>query len=512
MHPIHRSIAIVIAFLFTPSLHAQLRLSTLTEFQFGNLPDGEPSDLKTSYHQLSLDYALEGFQIGLRGEGFFSSEPNRNYGELLQRSASYRRGPVQTTVGHFYTIVGSGLLAHAFELPGVVTEERGSRRRYQIVRDLDGLHLRYRTDRATVVLLRGTPINTNLPPGLLGIDRRQGTIQGGSLQLKVHKDLDAGFSSLHYDIGGQRETGAALNARWRLAPLLTYLGIEGLYSDLHGEYAQRDVAADRFFSLDRDLGRALYLSSSLTWGAWGLSLEYKNYEDFSLSQINNPPTLIREHAAYLLNRNTHDLLADDESGLQAELSYAFTGGQAVTANFTRAVRRYDSGDEDDESLREIFLQADTPVGDYIDAQIFVDFSRNRILENETSQLYGTLWNWSLNEGHTLNFDAQFQEVERRFGTLDFPYNNLYLNLEAHRVPGLSASIQLQRTTDELETGADASGATWWWGLNLNAEIRNGHSISVFAGQRRSGLACTAGTCYEVLGFEGVEMRLHNRFF
>ena len=191
---------------------------------------------------------------------------------------------------------------------------------------------------------------------------------------------------------------------------------------------------------------------------------------------------------------------------------AYTGGQAVTANFTRAVRRYDSGDEDDESLREIFLQADTPVGDYIDAQIFVDFSRNRILENETSQLYGTLWNWSLNEGHTLNFDAQFQEVERRFGTLDFPYNNLYLNLEAHRVPGLSASIQLQRTTDELETGADASGATWWWGLNLNAEIRNGHSISVFAGHRRSGLACTGGTCYEVLGFEGVEMRLHNRFF
>ena len=30
--------------------------------------------------------------------------------------------------------------------------------------------------------------------------------------------------------------------------------------------------------------------------------------------------------------------------------------------------------------------------------------------------------------------------------------------------------------------------------------------------RRSGLACTAGTCYEVLGFEGIEMRLLNRFF
>jgi hypothetical protein len=514
MHSIYHLVlpALLLAAPLLAQLPAQLRLSALSETQFGNLPEGEPSGLKTSYHQLSLDYALEGFQIGLRGEGFGSSEPDRNYGELLQRFASYRRGPLQATIGHFYTIVGSGILAHAFELPGVITEERGSRRRYQIVRDLDGAHVRYRAGRATVQLLRGTPINTNLPPGLNGIDRRQGTIQGGSLQLKTHKNLDTGFSMLHYDIGGQEETGAALNARWRLAPLLAHLGLKGLYADLHGEYAQRDVTADRLFSLDRDLGRALYLSSSLTWGAWGASLEYKDYEDFSLSQVNNPPPLIREHAAYLLNRNTHDLLADDEQGYQAELSYTFAGGQALTANFTRAVRRHDIGDEDDKTLREIFLQFDSPVGEYIDAQLFADFSRNYILENEKSQLYGTLWNWSFNDRHTLNFDTQFQDVERRFGTLDFPYTNLYLNLEAHRAPGLSAAIQLQRTTDELETGADPSGTTWWWGLNFGAEIRDGHSVGIFAGQRRSGLACTAGTCYEVLGFEGVEMRLHNRFF
>ena len=272
------------------------------------------------------------------------------------------------------------------------------------------------------------------------------------------------------------------------------------------------MTADRLFSLDRDLGRALYLSSSLTWGAWGASLEYKEYEDFSLSQVNNLPPLIREHATYLLNRNTHDLLADDEQGYQAELSYTFAGGQALTANFTRAVRRHDTGDEDDKTLREIFLQFDSPVGEYIDAQLFADFSHNYILENEKSQLYGTLWNWSFNDRHTLNFDTQFQDVERRFGTLDFPYTNLYLNLEAHRAPGLSAAIQLQRTTDELETGADPFGTTCWWGLNFGVEIRDGHSVGIFAAQRRSGLACTAGTCYEVLRFEGVEMRLRNRFF
>ena len=103
--------------------------------------------------------------------------------------------------------------------------------------------------------------------------------------------------------------------------MLARLGLTGVYADFQGEYAQRDVAFDRFFSLDRDLGRALYLAATLASGPWGLSLEYKDYEDFALEHINNPPPLIREHSAYLLNRITHDVLADDEQGYQAELSY-----------------------------------------------------------------------------------------------------------------------------------------------------------------------------------------------
>jgi len=36
-------------------------------------------------------------------------------------------------------------------------------------------------------------------------------------------------------------------------------------------------------------------------------------------------------------------------------------------------------------------------------------------------------------------------------------------------------------------------------------------VHVFWGQRRGGLACTAGTCYKVRGFEGVSARLVSRF-
>ncbi len=496
---------LVFIWLLAAPLHAELSLSTLTEGQVGNLPGAKPSDLRTMYHQFSLDYALADLRVGVRGETFGASAASRNYAQLLQRFASYRRSGFEATVGNFYAIVGSGLLLHAFELPGVITEVRGSRRRYQIVRDLDGVQVRYRAKWAEVLLLRGAPISSNLPPGLAGVERRPDVLHAGSLQLKPHPRFDVGVSAIRYPAGRRRETSVSCNARWRL-------GLAGVYADVQGEYAQRAVELDRFFSLSRDLGRALYWAATLAAGPWGLSLEYKDYQDFALEHINNPPPLIREHSAYLLNRITHDLLADDEQGYQAELSYALPSGQTIAANATRATRRNDPGAADDNVLCAFFVQMDSPAGQNADVQLFADFSHNQILLDDKSRLLGTHWAWSPGESYTFELDAQFQDVDRRFGDLALPYTNQYYALAVHRAPSLSAAVQVQRTSDELEPGADPAGITWWRGLNLGVDMREGHILNIFAGQRRSGLACTAGICYEVLGFKGVEVRLLNRFF
>ena len=428
-----RSVFAFVLLLAAP-LQAELRLSTLTEAQVGNLPGAQPNDLRTIYHQFSLDYAVADLRFGVRGETFGASASSRNYGELLQRSAVYHRSGFEATIGNFYTIVGSGLLLHAFELPGVITEERGRRRRYQIVRDLDGVQVRYRAQRAEVLLLRGAPINSALPPGLEGVDRRPDALQAGSFLLKPHPHFDVGVSAIRYAIGRGQETSAAFNARWRLAPVLARLGLAGVYADVHGEYAQRDVALKRFFSLDRSLGRALYLAATLASGPWGLSLEYKDYEDFALEHINNPPPLISEHSAYLLNRITHDVLADDEQGYQAELSYVLPSGQTLTTNATRATRRGDPGAADDNVLREFFVQMDSPLGQRADVQLFADFSHNQILLDDKSRLLGTRWAWSPDGFYTFEFDAQFQDVDRRFGTLALPYTNHYYALAVHRPP------------------------------------------------------------------------------
>ena len=106
---------------------AQLHLATVTEMQQGNLPGKSPNDLRTAYHQMNLDYAAGDLRFGLRGEGFAASRSGRNYGHLAQRFAHYHRGRLQLEAGHFYAILGSGLLLHAYELPGVITQERGSR-------------------------------------------------------------------------------------------------------------------------------------------------------------------------------------------------------------------------------------------------------------------------------------------------------------------------------------------------------------------------------------------------
>ena len=47
----------------------------------------------------------------------------------------------------------------------------------------------------------------------------------------------------------------------------------------------------------------------------------------------------------------------------------------------------------------------------------------------------------------------------------------------------------------------------WFGYSVGYQYSNSHFISLFYGKRRGGTACTAGICYEVLPFEGFELRL-----
>ena len=481
-------------------LGGRLLFSSMSEFQLG--------DPRTLYNQLTADYTLGFVRVGVRTEGFRSERAGRDYTVLSQRFVEYRRDRLQATVGHFYAIVGSGLLLHAFELPGVITEGRGMRRRYQIIRDLDGMQLRYRWRRLDLRLLRGTPVDSDLPPGVSGIDRRRGRVQSASLRFSPSRFIELTGSLVEVEENRRSELGASLQSRLRAPPVIDWPVLGPMHAELYGEYAQRDVDTSRL-SLERDFPRALYLSGNLTGDSWGASVEYKDYWDFLIQAINNPPTLIREHDAYLLNRQTHDLLADDESGLQVELTRALPGGRGLTANMTRATRRFGPGAGDDRSLREYFLQADSPFSEKLRGQLFLHYARDRLFKNERRWTVGSAGDWSLTDLYAGAFDFQFQRVGRTFGQSSLPFDDILVRTELSRAPNWSWSISLERSTDELQRGV-VDGAAYWLAGGLSWRPREGQSVSVFAGKRRSGLACTGGTCYEVLGFEGVEVRLINQ--
>ncbi|MDA0747933.1 MAG: hypothetical protein O2954_15540, partial [bacterium] len=97
------------------------------------------------------------------------------------------------------------------------------------------------------------------------------------------------------------------------------------------------------------------------------------------------------------------------------------------------------------------------------------------------------------------------------------YTDLYAQVSWQHPSGFGAALVMDRTTDPLEVDDAATldrvetGARTLWATNLNAQFRGHYEVLLFAGKRRGGTACTSGTCYQVLPFTGVELRLSTHF-
>ncbi len=89
-------------------------------------------------------------------------------------------------------------------------------------------------------------------------------------------------------------------------------------------------------------------------------------------------------------------------------------------------------------------------------------------------------------------------------------------LGVSRSPELSLSLIWEISNDPYLTdlGGDSGSEKiirYWPGVEASYKINSSNTISLFAGKRRGGPACTSGICYEVLDFEGVELRLKTKF-
>ena len=481
--------------------------------QAGNFPESfagrGPTNRQDLYDLVNLEYGYSAGIVGLRFETNRNSQQEFPYQGITQRYADWTDRRYRVRVGNFYTILGQGLIHRSFELTGVVLDQRFPRSRYVPSRDVDGVLVEANTGPIATLAFSGSPSSgqTSLAGEEVGQPRHAGQISGAQVVGRLPGNASAGVAYLRTSAGlGQQELGSGFVG---VDPLRLF-GDSKLSLPLYFEYAQADRSFGDWWSLETESREphALYASANLVWGAAGLTAEWKDYSQFRLG-TNDPPSLVREHTQVLLNRSTHVLDAGEEEGFQIEATLAPSEWAAVTANFSRA----DGVEGFRFEERFIEVRSAPLAGERWETIVFYDRSRDDVVSIADRRTYGAASTVRFLERWSVTLDLERLTARRRAVGISDRFEDLYLAITAARASFGSASFLWTRTSDPLDPSRVDPGTDYLHlvGGVLGARLGERHEATLFFGRRRGGLACTAGTCYEVQPFEGAELRLVSRF-
>lgn len=495
--------------LFAAPAHAQLTLTGLSEMQRGEVPGADMSAFTTAYNMVNADYLQKHWQIGLRAEMYRAWGTGRDMIQITQKYARFTRGSTLVELGNYYAMLGRGLTLRAFGLPGVVLEDNIYRLRYSPTQDMEGAHIAWTGNRIQARALIGRPALSDVPPGAKtgdppqSIARRADWVSGGELSVRPLSSLKIGGTAVHIAPQDTQQDNHQVWSALGELDLSEYLADAGLYANLYGEYARREGGPT---------GSGHYLSATLGGARASLSAEYKNYENMAL-RFNDPPSLVREHTALLLNRATHVLLPLNEKGYQIEGTYQQPGIGVLTANVSHGRNDLTPTFSTTFKERHIGLDLD-PIGN-LSPGLFFNWGKDDLAGINSRRIAGLNLKTDLASGQTVGLDLQHQRAARPFGN-PADFKDYYTSLSWQHPKGFGAALAMDHTTDPFEadrpnTPEIETGARTFWSLNLNARIGARHDAIMFAGERRGGTACTSGTCYQVLPFKGVELRVNTHF-
>ncbi len=476
---------IVLIFFMIKGVSGQLSLSNILEFQLGNLPLEQPSNLTTHYDQLNIAYRYSDFIFALKLEHFQNPNPDQSYTHLAQRSVTFKKDGLRLRVGNFYQIFGRGLLLRTYEIPGAIREDFSFRSRYGFYRDIDGVWASYQASWFDLTALRGKPLREFLPPTIPEDEHRPNLIEGAQVNFYLSEYVLTGIY-----LRNNQENEFQEYTSFGLAANLP------LNIQLYAEYARQLGGQSEFFDLSDNSTHGLYISMNIIFGPAGLSAEVKDYNNFML-EFNDPPPLVKEHEYLLLNRSTHSLEPLNETGWQTEFFYTLNGGHSIVVNMSESInetrfKRF--------IAQEKFLELGIHLFDDMTIKGYADFAREDLRLQKDRYTYGIYIenDWFTRWGTTI--DIEYQNYLRGVTTFN-KVENYVAQFSISYAPDLSAGILYEYTTDPGEIYAD------WMGYNLSYQYSQHHLISLFYGKRRGGNVCIGGICYEVLPFEGFEFRL-----
>jgi hypothetical protein len=520
---------VLAATMLAATAHAQLAGSNLLLVQLGNwppsLPDRGTPDRESFYDRLDVQYVSPSVLAGARFETDRNSDVENEYAGFTQRFVDWHdeAAGLHLRVGNCTTILGRGLVHRSFELPGVVLENTGFRTRFTPVRDVDGVLMEMSRGPLALRAIGGAPSEGDVSLAeeeILGVPRHNGHIAGGQAVVALPRAAQAGAIVMRSPGGIDPATNLprqhTLGSGFVDVDPLRALGLHGPALPTYFEYAQEDRTFGQWWAFDTSdpTPHALYAGTNLLWGAFALSLEWKDYSQFRLG-TNDPPSLVPEHTEVLLNRTTHVLVADDETGYQAEASWSPVPWGSLVLNRTRA----DGARDDRYEEWYAALRALPRGGESIDGGVFYDRGADSTTAITRRDTYGfdvtgrwhTRWSAKLDVERLTSERKSFIPATLSIGLTRF--EDVHVSLVATLADIGSAGFSWDRTTDPLDPSWDfgRTSALHLFSWNASAHISDGNEAVLFLGKRRGGLACTAGTCYQVQPFEGFELRLVSRF-
>ncbi len=481
---------ILLAVIIHGQILGQFSVNNILEYQLGNLPNQEPTNLSTLYDQINISYRQEFFKLYTKIETFQTADKSKSYTGFVQKSLSFEHADLGITVGNFYHIIGRGLLLRSYEIPGTILEDAGLRTRYGFYRDMEGAIVSYSPDFAEIYAFRGRPLNNVLPPNFASDVRRPQLLEGIETRIFISQYTFSG-SYLRDNSENDFEEYASLALEAALP----------FDIQLYGEYAQQLGGENKILDISENTTHAFYLGSSWLYKSFGMSYEYKSYNEFLLG-YNDPPPLVKEHKYLLLNRSTHRIIPTNETGWQAEFFYTLDAGHIINVNFSESVNelfgnRY--------LYQEQFVELNYVPSRETNIKVFFDYSLEDLFAIENRYTTGISAETEIGENWSIAIDLQYQQFDRIIVETEKVKNYAAL-VSASLAPDLSFGFILEKSNDAADIPEDKQ-EEYWLGGNLSYQFSQVHLISIFAGKRRGGNACASGICYEILPFEGMEVRI-----
>jgi hypothetical protein len=478
------------------SIQAQFRMNNLVEYQLGNIPGEDPPGQSSLYDKLNLTYKYKNISVFSRVEQYYPTlEKDKQYTKLSQYKAQFATKKLTIEVGNIYTTLGRGLLLRNYEIPGSIYEARGYRVRYGFYKDLHGFSARYNTKHVGIKLIRGKVLTAELPPIIDIQERRADLIEGGEFNFRFKK-----------------QTAGLILMRHNLASLMNlynsvfYNGKVKNFN-IYAELAQRIDSVENVFNFSTKESFGAYLGISYTGSKIGFTLELKDYQNFIIGRgINDPPTLVKEHSSKLLNRSIHVPLINDEDGYQVEAWYMFPNLNTLTLNHSYA-RNYIADKK--YQFKEFYLEYQFSVAGMHQMKAFLDYSEDPLKREVNRYSAGVLFDY-YHKKFTSTFSAESQYIISESGNENTDFFNYLVSYTLSKSGKFSITALLETTKDPsfLDEGKQID---IFPSLSFSYDIDKHNKLSVFAGKRRGGPACSSGVCNDVLDFKGLEMRLTTRF-